>query len=285
VGVLALAIGTAVLVGAHAAALADEPHAARVVSMNPSLTRILVAVGARDVLVGVDDFSARAEPAVAGLPRIGGLYTPSLEALVALEPDLVVLVPSAEQRDFRERLASLGVPVLAQDPVSFEDVLATIEVLGRRVGHEPEAAARIAAIRAARASVERAIQGRPRPRVVFVLTREPLFVVGRGSFLDEMIAMAGAENLGAKLPQPWPRASLEWLVAAAPEVILDSDSEPLPAREYWRRWPSIPAVEHGRVETVAAGLLTLPGPDLDRALFALARALHGEAIVPNVAAP
>lgn len=253
-----------------------EP-AGRVVSLNPSLTRILVALGARDVLVGVDEFSARAEPAVAGLPRVGGLYNPSLEATVALRPDLVVLVPSMEQRDFRDRLAALGVPVLAlaADPVRFDQVLEAIEVLGARVGREAEAAARVAAIRRARDAVERATRGRAHPKTVLVLTREPLFVVGSGSFLDDMLRAAGATNLGASFGEPWPRASLEWLVAAAPEVILDSSSDPEPAAAFWARWPSLPAVAQERVVALPARDVTLPGPDLDDALRRLARALHG----------
>jgi iron complex transport system substrate-binding protein len=252
--------------------------ARRVVSLNPSLTRIVVALGARDALVGVDDFSARQEPSVASLPRVGGLYDPSLEAVVALRPDLVVLVPSREQRDFRSRLEELHLPVLALDPVRFDEVLETIRVLGARVGRESEARARVEAIERAREVVRRATAGLPRPRAVFVLTREPLFVVGRGSFLDEMIAIAGAENLGEALGESWPRASLEWLVGAAPEVILDSDSDAQPAAAYWARWGSIPAVARGRVVAVAASEVTLPGPDLDHALFALARALHGDAL-------
>lgn len=264
---------------AGAAAARGEPPARRVVSMNPSLTRILVALGARDVLVGVDEFSARAEPAVAALPRVGGLYAPSLEAVVTLRPDLVVLVPSAEQREFRERLEALGVEVLglAPDPVGFDTVLAAIETLGRRVGREAAARERTATIRHTRDAVRRAVRGRPRLRAVFVLQREPLFVVGRGSFLDEMLAIAGAENLGAALGEPWPRASLEWLVAQRPEVLLDGDADAEPAARYWRRWPSIPAVAQGRVVALDQGLVTLPGPDLDEALLRLARALHGEA--------
>jgi len=254
--------------------------ARRVVSMNPSLTRILVALGARDALVGVDEFSARAEPQVAGLPRVGGLYSPSLEAVVALAPDLVVLVPSAEQRDFRERLAALGVEVLAlaPDPVRFDDVLAAIETLGRRVGHEREAHARVETIRRTRDAVRRATAGLPHPRTVFVLQREPLFVVGRGSFLDEMLGLAGAENLGAALGEPWPRASLEWLVAQAPELVLDSDDDAQPAAAFWSRWPSLPAAARGRVVALDEDAVTLPGPDLDRALLRIARAVHGDAL-------
>jgi iron complex transport system substrate-binding protein len=257
--------------------------ARRVVSMNPSLTRIVVALGARDALVGVDEFSAREEPAAAGLPLVGSLYAPSLEAVVGLRPDLVILVPSVEQRDFRAQLEALGLSVLSLDPVRFDDVLESIRTLGRRVGREREAEARVEAIRRTRERVARATRGLARPRTVFVLQREPLYLVGQGTFLDEMLALAGASNLGAAFPETWPRTSLEWLVDAAPEVILDSDSDREPAGDYWARWPSIPAVRSRRVVPLAAGRITLPGPDLDRALVALARAIHGDSIALGAA--
>ena len=126
--------------------------------------------------------------------------------------------------------------------------------------------------------MQRAVAARAPLRAVLVLQREPLFVAGRGSFLDEMLAMAGARNLGAELADVWPRTSVEWLVAAGPEIILDSDADPEPAARYWARWPSLPAVAHGRVVAIDAGVVTLPGPDLDRALVTLARALHGAAL-------
>lgn len=286
----AFAVLAGLLAAAPAVAVTAELEptpapAKRVVSLNPSFTRILVAIGARDALVGVDDFSARAEPAVAELPRVGGLYSPSLEALVALAPDLVVLVPSVEQQAFRARLEALGIAVLPLDPAphGFDAVLEAIEALGRRTGHEAAARARTDAIRRTRDAVRRATAGRARPRALFVLQREPLFVVGRGSFLDEMIALAGGENLGAALGAPWPRASLEWLVAQAPEVLLDSDDDAQPAAAFWRRWPSLPAVTQGRVVALDEAAVTLPGPDLDRALLLLARALHGEALAREAA--
>ncbi len=265
-----------------AGAPADAP-ARRVVSLNPSFTAILLALDAGPLLVGVDEFSARQQPAVASLPRVGGLYNPSLEALVALEPDLVVLVPSAQQRDFRARLEELGVNVLALDPVGFEEVLASIEQLGERVGRGAEARARTARIARVAAAVRAATGALPRPRVVMVLQRDPLFLAGRGSFVDEMLAAAGAENLGAELGGPWPRASREWLLAAAPEVILDTSAEAEGDADYWARWPSLPAVRAGRVVALPQGVFTLPGPDLDRALLALARRLHGHALPRELA--
>lgn len=257
-----------------ATAAGGEP-ARRVVSLNPSLTSILVALGARDALVGVDRFSARQQPAVASLPQVGGLSDPSLEAVIALRPDLVVLVPSAEQRDFRGRLQDLGVPLLAVNPVSFEDVLETIAVLGARVGRSEAARARVAAIRAARSDVEAQARERAGPTAVLVLQRDPLFVIGRGSFIDEMLTATGARNLAAGFGDPYPRVSREWLIAAAPELILDAsqqpdDDDPL---GYWSRWPSLPAVKSGRVRALPEGVVTLPGPYLDEGLRVLAAAV------------
>jgi len=271
---VALLLRSSALALALLAAGARAEPARRVVSLNPSLTAILVAVGARDALVGVDSFSARQEPEVAALPTVGGLYNPSLEGVVALAPDLVVYVPTAEQRAFQGKLQELGVPAQPFDPVSFEEVLATIGALGARVGRAGEARERVAAIRAARAAVEARASGRARPRAVLVLQRDPLFVVGRGSFVDEMLAAAGAENLGRAFDETWPQVSREWLLAAAPEVILDASDpaagEPGP---YWSRWPSLPAVRDGRVIALPPGVVTLPGPWLDRGLARLEQAL------------
>jgi iron complex transport system substrate-binding protein len=265
--------------------LSPAEPARRVVSMNPSLTAILVAIGARSSLVGVDEFSARQQPAIADLPTVGGLYSPGLEAVVALAPDLVVLVPSAEQRDFRARLAVLEIPFLELNPIRFDEVLAAIEELGARVGREAAAAARVEEIRRVQSGVEDATRGLPRIRTLLVLQRDPPFVVGSGSFVDEMIRVAGAENVGASFDQPYPRVTREWVIDAAPAVILDSSDSPGDALEYWSQWPSLPAVRQGRVISLARGIATLPGPYLDRALLAIAAAIHGPEVVMHLAEP
>ncbi|MDH3685509.1 MAG: helical backbone metal receptor, partial [Myxococcales bacterium] len=193
--VAALALATAPVTAASATG--TEP-AKRVVSLNPSLTAMLLALGAQNVLVGVDTFSARQQPSLRELPTVGGLYNSGLEAVVALQPDLVVFVPSAEQRDFQRRLQEVGLAVLPCNPVRWDEVLETIVRLGGRVGRSAEAAKRVEEIRAARTDVERATAGSVRPRTVLVLQRDPLYVVGRGSFIDEMLGAAGAENLAAE---------------------------------------------------------------------------------------
>lgn len=262
---------------AFALAASAGPAPQRVVSLNPSLTAIAIALGAREQLVGVDDFSARQEPAVAHLPRVGGLYDPSLEAVIALRPDLVVLVPSAEQRSFQEQLAALGIARFVANPVSYADVLATIAQLGAQLGREREAAARVAQLRMAIARAQGSSAGRPRVRALLVLQRDPLFVAGAGSFVDDMLRAAGAENLAAGLPGAWPRGSREWLLAAQPELILDSSDEPEPAGAFWARWPSLRA----RVVSLPAGAVTLPGPYLDRALAQIEAAVRGEPLAAS----
>jgi len=253
---------------------ASEVPARRVVSLNPSLTATLVALGAGAQLVGVDDYSARQQSAVRELPAVGGLFNPSLEAILGLAPDLVVLVPSAQQRDLRARLEALGVEVLELPNITLAELLASIQALGARVGREAAARERVREIQSAWRAVGAASAARPRVRAVLVLQRDPLYVVGRGSFIDSMLATAGAENPANVFAEPYPRVSLEWLIAAAPELILDASEDPEEPRDYWARWPSLPAVATGSVHRIPASQVTLPGPFPERALALLAEAIH-----------
>jgi iron complex transport system substrate-binding protein len=255
---------------------AGAPPARRVVSLNPSLTATLIALGATDHLVGVDDYSARQQSAVRELPAVGGLFNPSLEAILALAPDLVVLVPSAQQRDLRTRLEALGVEVLGLPNITLAELLGSIETLGARVGRASAARARVREIQSAWQAAAAESRARPRVRTVLVLQRDPLYVIGRGSFIDSMLEAAGAENPGNVFAEPYPRASLEWLIAAAPELILDASEDPEDPAVYWARWPSLPAVARGRVQRIVASQVTLPGPYPERALARIAEAVHPE---------
>ncbi len=260
----------------------------RIVSLNPSLTSILIALEAGDRLVGVDDFSARLEPTVADLPRVGGLFNPSLEAVVSLRPDVVVLVPSVEQRDFRARLEDLGVRVQVFRNFLFVEVLSNIEELGALLGREREAKARVAAIEARRRAISNAVAalqgpGGESPGVVLVLQRDPLFVVGSGNFIDEMLASVGVRNLGGEFQDPYPRVSMEWLIAAAPDVLVDLGPDAGSSLDYWRQWGAIPAVAGERLVALDAEVISMPGPHLDDTLDILARAIWGEEIEPMLA--
>lgn len=270
------------------AAAAQSPDAAkparRVVSLYPSLTAILLAIGAADALVGVDAFSAQQQPQLAGVAQVGGLYNPSAERVLALRPDLVLAVPSVAQRGFLERLRALHAPLLELNPVSFEDVAASVETLGRRVGRSGAAEARANALRQARRRAEALVRGRPPVPMLFVVERDPVFVAGPGSFLDDMLRAAGARNLAASFQSPWPRVSREWLIAAAPQLLLDASPAAQPAARWWSRWPSLPAVQRGRVVQLRSSEVTLPGPWLDRVLLRLFQIVQGPELAAALAA-
>ena len=242
--------------------------------MNPSLTEILIALGAASSLVGVDSFSKKVSQEVAEVPTVGGLFNPSLEAVVALEPDLVVLVPSAQQRDFVARLEALDIEVLELANITLDEIFTTIEVLGEHLDRRHAAARLVTNIRESWREVGEATADRPRQRAVLVIQREPLYVAGGGSFIDAMLTAAGAENVAANFDEPYPRVAVEWLIAAAPDVILDADANSPDPKTYWSRWPSLPAVTHGRTVAVSAADITLPGPKLDRAVRILPEAIH-----------
>ena len=217
-------------------ALAEADAARRVVSMSPSLTEILIAVGARATLVGVDSYSKKVSPEVADLPTIGGLFNPSLEAVVALEPDLVTLVPSAQQRDFTNRLEALGIEVLGLPNITLADVLSSIVTLGERVGRGTAARAVVARIRENWRAIAEATSSFEPPSAVLVIQREPLYVVGAGSFIDAMLTASGLKNAAGIFEEPYPRVAVEWLIEAAPEVILDATETAVEPSAYWSRW-------------------------------------------------
>jgi iron complex transport system substrate-binding protein len=141
----------------------------------------LIALGAGAQLVGVDDYSARQQSAVRELPAVGGLFNPSLEAILALSPDLVVLVPSAQQRELRARLEALGVGVLELPNITLAELLASIEALGARVGREVAARERVGAIRSAWEAAAAASRALPRVRTLLVLQRDPCTWLGAGA--------------------------------------------------------------------------------------------------------
>lgn len=250
----------------------------RLISLNPSLTAIVFRLGAGDAIIGVDDYSARVVPEAAGRPKVGGLFDPSLEAVVALRPDRVLIVAGVDQQTHADRLERLGLEVDIYQNEQLDQVLENIERLGRLLDREREAAARIQEILETRRAVAVATKDLARPNTVAIVDRSPLYLVGAETFLDELLQAVGANNLGRGLAAGYPRGSIEWLIAARPELLLDMTPAADGAAAFWSRWPSLPAVAAGRAITVEASRVSMPGPDLDLALRELARVVHGAAI-------
>jgi iron complex transport system substrate-binding protein len=244
----------------------------RVVSLAPSLTDTVLALGKRDLLVGVTRYDDA--PELARLPRVGGFLDPSPEAVVALRPDLVLWLTDGAALPDVQRIATLGVPVLAIPVVSVADVLACARVVGTALGDAP-AGDRLArslgdAIDAAR---RRAASG-PRVRVLFVAGHDPLVVAGPGSYPDELIRIAGGENV-VKGDRAWPVYPVERAVADDPAMVIDGAV--LEPADGAGRLAAIPAVRRGAVHRISDDTLLRPGPRLPRALEELSRALHDPA--------
>ncbi len=250
---------------------AEVTRARRVVSLAPSATEILFALGAGDRVVGVTRYDDYPE-AVTELPRVGGFIDPDPEAVIALAPDLVVAVRTSGGRARIDTLARLGVPVLVVPAESIDDLWVAIEAIGGAVGRADQATALAGRLRAALERIRRAHRDRPRLRVLLVVGHRPLVVAGRGTYLDGLLDYVAADNV-VSAGGAYPRLDLEATVALDPDAIVDVAmlrSDP----GFWDRFGAVRAVRDGRVVPVDGDPLLRPGPRLPDGLAALARALR-----------
>ncbi|MEW6270569.1 MAG: helical backbone metal receptor [Thermodesulfobacteriota bacterium] len=288
-GLLAPLIVGLVLLGpvlADAAAVAEEraPEpppggVARVVSLVPSVTETVFALGRGDRLVGISTFCDYPPEAVRSIPRAGSYLTPSVETIVALRPDVVLGVPTPGNQAAVEQLRDLGVPVVIVGEQTLEDTWRALRTIGRWVGNDDGADALVARIQETLDQV-RARAARERPRkVLFVVGHDPLVVAGRGLFIDELIGVAGGINVGAASAGTWPRLSLETVVAAAPDVIIDGamgSEAGANLAAYWRPYASVPAVREGRLRAQTSEALLRPGPRIGVAAQELFALIHSD---------
>lgn len=285
-----LRAGLAAAAAAWALACAPAPSAPRageqrLAVLAPAAAETIAALGLADRVVAVGDFVAW-PPELARRPKLGAYDAVSPERLLALGVDLVVTTASVAGHAEREHLAALGVDLVELDTSTYDGALAAIVTLGRRLGREG-AAAKLAADVAARVdAVAARTAALPRRSVLLVVGREPFFVAGPGSHLDRLLAAAGGGNVAADLGSTYAQASLEAMVARAPEVIVDSSENRVGAaaraalaRE-WGRFPFLPAVAAGRVWPVDPFRVSIPGPRMGETAELLARLVHPERFGP-----
>ena len=249
----------------------------RIVSIGPSITEFLFALGAGPRVVGVDDFSD--EPAAAkAVEKVGG-FKVNLEKVVALRPDLVLSVKFSDGTI--EKLTSAGLLVLVVDPQTAGDVARTATLLGRAVGAEGDALARdiqrkVDEVRAKTAAAT------AKPRVYHEIdASDPtkIFTVGPGSFINDLIEIAGGTNVAAKATSAYPQLSAEEILRADPEVIVlaAADYSAKPDQVAARAgWSAITAVKNKRFGSIAPSLIDRPGPRVGEAADAYARIVHPE---------
>jgi len=278
----------AILIGwaaAFAAGCADPapPEAegpARILSLTPNVTEILFAMGLGGDVVGRSTYCDY-PPEARRLPAVGDTVRLNLEKVVALEPTLAFLVTKRD--DVVGGLERLGVRTVALESDTMPELIASIRIIGTETGRRGAAEILIARIEADLEAVRRSVRGRPRPKVLFAFPMTvgstTMMVAGRGSFVDELLAVAGAENAYPEAAD-WPAVSPERVVALGPEVVLvhaagEGAPDRLDAiRRAWANWPGIPAVRDGRVHVLTEPFLTIPGPRVGEAARVIAETIH-----------
>jgi len=251
----------------------------RIVSLVPSVTEILFALSAEYLLVGVTDF-CDFPPEARRRPKVGGMVAPSLEAIIALRPDLVIATTEGTREDTFTQLSRVGVPVYLVAAHHVADAMSLMRRLGELTGRETTAGPLVARLERRIEAVRNAVEPFERPRVLYVLWPDPLIVPGREALVTELIQLAGGQSLTAGDADAWPRYSLEAAVAKSPEVILLANhgaGTGAVSIEKWQRLASLPAVKSGRLLSVSGDLMHRYGPRLVDGLEQLAHAIHPEA--------
>jgi iron complex transport system substrate-binding protein len=256
-----------------AAAPAPTGSAPRLISLTPSATEIVAALGATSLLIGVDDYSTY-PPEVARLPRVGSFLAPNLETIVGLRPSLVIVDDVHGQ--VAGALNDAGIATVACAVHALPDVKAALRAVGDRIGKPADADRVIAAIETA---LDRAAAQRPakRPRVLAVIDREAgglgnLVTAGPGSWIDELLAVVGGDNVLSAAGARYPKISAEEVLRARPEVILDLSYAARDSIAAWDRL-AVPAVAAHRVRAITDPFLLAPSPRVGEALAALAGAI------------
>lgn len=249
-----------------------EP-ASRIVSLMPSHTETVLALGAGHLLVGIDEASP--EPAGLDLPRLGNGFNASLELIVSLEPDLVMVDAFS---GVHLQLEELGIVTFAGTPETLSDVFTFVATAGSLTGFIKEAEDLNRRMRAAVDRVAERTEGLERPRVYLELDPTP-FSAGPGSYADDLLRIAGGSNVVPEELGAWPMLSPEFVVASEPDFVVLLDAPFGETEQSFRARPGFAGMEATviEVDAVTGDLLSRPGPGLEAAVEWLFSVLHGDA--------
>jgi len=259
--------------------LAQPPT--RIVSLAPSITEMLFAIGLDEEIVGVTDFCNYPAAALAK-PKVA-YSQPNLEVLVALQPQLVLAPPSFLRADLLDKLEHLKIPIFVLESKTVEGIFGHIQLLGRMVSHTTEAIALTAVLRKQIMDLTKRIEGRSRPTLLYILNSEPLITVGPGSFIHHLIELAGGRNAAERANAPYPRLTMEEVLTQNSDILLfpvgEYEGIPQAEQDRWKRWESLRAVQEGKLFQIKSDLLNRPGPRVIEGLRRLVVLLHPEVFV------
>ena len=250
----------------------------RVITLAPNLTEIVFAIGAGDRLVGNTTYCNY--PAEAkNVAKVGDTLHPSLERIIALRPQVVLISTASQLEVFTQQLQNQNIAVFVTDPHNLDGVFRSIEQIGLMLAQDQQAKTLVQELRNRTNAVETAVQQTTPVRVFYQVSGEPLYTAGRDSFVTDLMRRAGAISVTADVPGAWPKYSNESALAAKPDAIIlptggsmgEANSNVAEALR------NSPAVLAGRVHRINDDLLSRPGPRSVQALEEMARALQPEA--------
>jgi iron complex transport system substrate-binding protein len=255
----------------------------RIVSIIPSVTEMLFAMGAGARVVGVGNFD-RYPPEALTRTKVGGLIDPDIERIIALKPDLVIVYGT--QSDLRVQMERAAIPTFLYQHSGLPDITQTIRALGARIGSGKESGDLANRIEADIADVRKRVAGRPRPRTLLVFGRDAetlrgIYASGAVGFLHDMLEAAGGTNVFADVKRQSIQATSELAIARAPDVIIEigADTASASGRNLgaWDAVGSVPAVRNKRIYLLAGDGMMNPGPRISESVRRVAAVLHPEA--------
>ncbi len=250
----------------------------RVISLAPNLTEIVFAVGGGDRLVGRTSYCDY-PPEAKSVPEVGDTLHPSLERVISVKPQLVLISTASQLEVFTQQLQNQNIAVFVTDPHDLEGVFRSIEQIGEILGKKEQAATLVQTLRRRTNAVEEAVKQKPPVRVFYQLSAEPLYTAGHDSFVTDLMRRAGAISVTADIPGAWPKYSSESALAAKPDAIIlpTGGSMGTGNSTVTEALRQSPAVLQGRVYKINDDHLVRPGPRAIDGLEEMARALHPDA--------
>ncbi len=257
--------------------LPDNPE--RIVSLAPSITEIIFALGQEHRLKGVtqfSDFPVRAK----SLPSVGSYVHLDIEKIVSLKPDLCIAVKDGNPKSVINKLESLNIPVYAVDPRDLESVMGSLNEIGGLLGSEKKAASLVKDMRARIDKVTSTVKKSNHiPGVFFQIGISPIVAIGTDTLIHELIVLAGGNNL-TKGKIPYPRFSKEQVIALSPEIFIITSMARgevfNQVKADWQRWADMPAVKNDRIVLVDSNIFDRATPRLLDGLELMARLIHPE---------
>ena len=282
IGVLCTFLVAAAFAGCAKKERAAKSVATRVVSLSPSTTETMYAIGAESLLVGRSRYCDY-PPAVLALPQVGGYVDPNLEAILGLRPDLVIGARGPAGQTITERLAAQGASTYFPETESIAAIDAMIRELGKRTGHDAEAAKVVADLDAREDAITKTASAAPKVRVVLVFGLEPIVVAGPKSFPDEMLARAGAVNAITE-GTTYPVVGIERIIALDPDLVLNAAMGEARGTERITAgaagWREVRAVKEGHVIGITDESVLRPGPRVADGIRTIAHAVHPSLSLP-----